>query len=39
MSEKKIEEVKNWVVLRKLKVVQELLRFANFYRRFIQGFA
>ena len=39
MSEKKIEEVKNWEVPRKVKDVQEFLGFANFYRRFIQGFA
>ena len=39
MSEKKVEEVMNWAVLRKVKDVQEFLRFANFCRRFIQGFA
>ena len=39
MSEKKIKEVKNWAVPRKVKDVQEFLGFANFYRRFIQGFA
>ena len=41
MSEKKIEEVKNWAVPRTVKDVQEFLgfKFANFYRRFIQGFA
>ena len=39
MSEKKIEEVKNCAVPQKVKDVQEFLRFANFYRRFIQGFA
>ena len=39
MSEKKIEEVKNWAVPRKVKDVQEFLGCANFYRRFIQGFA
>ena len=38
MFEKKIEEVKNWAVPRKVKDVQEFLGFANFYRRFIQGF-
>ena len=38
MSEKKIEEVKNWAVPRKVKDVQEFLGFANFYRRFIQEF-
>ena len=38
MSEKKIEEVKNWAVPRKVKDVQEFLRFANCYQRFIQGF-
>ena len=39
MSEKKIEEVKNWAVPRKVKDVQEFLGFANFYQWFIQGFA
>ena len=38
MSQKKIEEVKNWAVPRKVKDVQEFLRFANFYQWFIQGF-
>ena len=31
MSEKKIEEVKNWAVPRRVKDVQEFLGFANFY--------
>ena len=39
MSEKKIEEVKDWPVPGKVKDVLEFLGFANFYRRFIQGFA
>ena len=39
MSERKMEEVKNWAVPRKIKDVQEFLGFANFYRRCIQGFA
>ena len=39
MSEKKVEEIKNWAVQRKVKDVQEFMGFANFYRRFIQGFA
>ena len=39
MSEKKIEEVKNWAVPRKVKYVQVFLGFANFYRWFIPGFA
>ena len=39
VSEKKIEEVKNWAVPRKVKDVQEFLGFAHFYQRFIQGFA
>ena len=30
MSEKKIEEVKNWAVLRKVKDILEFLGFANF---------
>ena len=39
MSEKTIEEVKNWAVPRKVKDNQEFLGFANFYGRFIEGFA
>ena len=39
MSEKKLKEVKNWAVPRKVKDVQEFLGFANFYRQFIQEFA
>ena len=31
MFEMKIEEVKNWAVLRKVKDVQEFLRLTNFY--------
>ena len=35
----KVEEVQNWATPRKVKDVQELLGFANFYRRFIKDFA
>ena len=38
MSKRKIEEVENWLVLQKVKDVEEFLGFANFYRWFIQGF-
>ena len=38
MSENKIEEVRNWVVPRKVKAVQEFIGFADFYQWFIQEF-
>ena len=38
MSQKKMEEVWNSAVRRKVKDVQEFPEFANFYRRFIQEF-
>jgi len=39
ITERKIEEVKNWPVPRKVKDIQEFLSFENFYRRFIKGFS
>jgi len=39
MTDRKIKEVKEWPVPRKVKDVQEFLGFANFYRRFIKGFS
>ena len=39
MSEKEVEQVKTWTVPRTVKNVQKFLEFANFYRRFNQGFA
>ena len=39
MSGSKVEEVRNWETLRKVKDVQEFLGFANFYRQFIREFA
>jgi len=31
--------VKEWKILMKIKEVESFLRFANFYRRFIQNFS
>src|ERR1700704_5931517 len=39
MSESKVESIKNWKPPRLVKVVQIFIGFANFYRRFIKGFA
>ena len=39
MSTAKEESVKNWPVPRNVKDVQAFLGFANFYRRFIEGFS
>jgi len=38
-SHKKVEDIVNWPALRNLKEVQRFIGFANFYRRFIQGFS
>jgi hypothetical protein len=38
MSEDKVEAVKEWPVPENIKAVQAFLGFANFYRRFIEGF-
>ena len=39
MSTAKVESVKNWPVPRNVKDIQAFLGFANFYRRFIEGFS
>ena len=39
MSTAKVESVRNWPVPRNVKDVQACLGFANFYRRFIEGFS
>ena len=39
MDPKKIQTVKEWGILETKKDVQRFLGFANFYRRFIEGFA
>jgi len=39
MSQKKVEDIVNWPVPRNVKEVQRFIGFANFYRRFIQGFS
>ena len=39
MSTAKVESVRNWPVPRNVKDIQAFLGFANFYRRFIEGFS
>jgi hypothetical protein len=39
MSPEKVRTIKNWVPPRSVKHVQQFLGFANFYRRFIEGFS
>ena len=39
MSTAKVESVRNWPVPRNVKDMQAFLGFANFYRRFIEGFS
>jgi len=39
MSQKKVEDIVNWPAPRNIKEVQRFIGFANFYRRFIQGFS
>ena len=39
MSERKIEAIRNWPEPKTVKNIQEFLGFANFYRRFIEGFS
>jgi len=39
MSQKKVEDIVNWLAPRIVKEVQRFIGFANFYRRFIQGFS
>jgi len=39
MTERKVQEVQNWLLPQKVKDIQEFLGFANFYRQFIKGFS
>jgi len=39
ISQKKVEDILNWPAPRSVKEVQKFIGFANFYRRFIQGFS
>jgi len=39
MSQAKVQSIRNWPVPRNVKDVQAFLGFANFYRRFIEGFS
>ena len=39
MSEKNVENILNWKAPRSVKDVQIFIRFANFYRRFIENFS
>jgi len=39
MSQKKVEDIVNWPAPRNVKEEQRFIGFANFYRRFIQGFS
>jgi len=39
MSQKKVEDILNWPAPRSVKQVQKFIGFADFYRRFIQGFS
>ena len=39
MSTEKLQVVKDWPTPKTVKNIQEFLRFANFYRRFIENFA
>jgi hypothetical protein len=38
MDPKKVQAVQNWPVPRNVIKIQEFLRFANFYRRFIKDY-
>jgi hypothetical protein len=38
MNDKKVEAVWSWLVFTSVKKVRGFLGFANFYRRFIEGF-
>jgi len=39
ITERKVPEVQNWPLPRKIKDIQEFLGFTNFYRWFIKGFS
>jgi hypothetical protein len=39
MSQKKVATIQEWTAPKKVKDVQSFLGFANFYRRFIEGFS
>ena len=39
MEQEKIKAIKKWKTLTKIKNVESFLRFANFYRCFIQNFS
>ena len=39
MSDEKVESVKNWETPENVKDIQSFLGFANFYRRFIEGYS
>ena len=39
MEEERIDDVKTWPELKSIRDIQVFIRFANFYRRFIQGFS
>ena len=39
MEKKKVKRVLDWLTPQCVKDVQKFLRLANYYRRFIQGFA
>ena len=39
MSEKKVAKIRDWTAPKTVKNVQEFLGFANFYRRFIDGYS
>ena len=39
MSERKVESIRDWKRPKSVKNIQEFLGFANFYRRFIEGFS
>ena len=38
MNDKKVEVVRSWPVSTNVKEIRGFLGFANFYRRFIEGF-
>jgi hypothetical protein len=38
MNDKKVEVVRSWPISTNIKKVRGFLGFANFYRRFIEGF-